>query len=344
MSWKRFLKAPGKDSHSFPSYKILEQNLKTGVIDSFYFFTGPEDYLKDQFISRIRKHLQIPPGSINDIVLYPDSPNITEIFSELETQSFFSDNKLIVMRNAESLPSTMLSQLKDVLQRETLEAYVIFTSRSLPYRSSAKQIEKILSRTYHFEVPKKDFRSFLEVFLKNFQKRMTPRAQAMVLELYTSLYDLHHNIEKLALAVEDRELIEEKDLDVLTTCSHTISSYVFLDKLGRRDTASALGLLRDLMARGETFYSLIGLMRSQFITFLKADQMLKNEVPASDVCQGLGIYPFKRDLFLEQLKKFSQKKLVKNIKILSNFDYLSKSSSLDPEHLMEMLVIELCTD
>lgn len=152
---------PGKSKQSYLSYKVLEKNLKSGVIESFYFFVGSENFLKDHFISHIKNKLHIPPGSINSIVLYPDSPKITDIFYELETQSFFSENKLVIVKNADHLSSSILSQIKDILIRETLEAYVIFLSSKLPFRSNMKNMEKIISHTYSFEVSKNEYRTYL---------------------------------------------------------------------------------------------------------------------------------------------------------------------------------------
>ena len=59
---------PGKSKQPFQSFKILEDNLKSGVIESFYFFVGTENFLKDHNISRLKKRLHIAPRSINDIV------------------------------------------------------------------------------------------------------------------------------------------------------------------------------------------------------------------------------------------------------------------------------------
>jgi DNA polymerase III delta subunit len=225
-----------------------------------------------------------------------------------------------------------------------MEAYVVFLGDKLPYRTNAKDAGKILEHTYSFEVSKREYRTFLTAFLKRFQKRMTPQAQSVVLEMYTNLYDLYNNIEKLSLSSEDKDVIDESDLDIVTTCSHNISSFNFIDELGNRNITGAMKILDELLSRGETFYSLIGLLRIQFLNLLKASQMLKKGESSSTVCQKLGIFPFKRGLFMQQIKNFSSRKLFQNIKILSHYDFISKSTSLSSDHLMQMLVIELCTD
>ncbi|MCK5706967.1 MAG: DNA polymerase III subunit delta [Candidatus Aureabacteria bacterium] len=335
---------PGKSKHKFPSYKSLEQNLKNGIFESFYFFIGSEDFLKDQILTKLRKLLQITPEGINNISLHHDAPNITDIFHELEMQSFFSENKLVVVKNADKLPNQILNQLKEILQRETLEAYIVFTSNSFPYRINTKGIDKIISRSYSFDVSKRDFRYFLHQFLKNVNKRMTDTAQDMILEMYTNLYDLHNNIEKLALVSDDREIIDENDLEIATTCSHDIHSFTFIDELAGRNITKTLRLLKELLSKGESFYSLIGLIRYHFINLLKAKQMLKKGTSKEKIFQDLWVAYFKRDLFMRQTQKFSLKKLFSNIQILSRFDHMSKTTSIIPEHLMQMLVIELCND
>jgi len=335
---------PGKTKQSFQSFKLLEENLKSGVIESFYFFVGTENFLKDQNISRLKKRLHIDPGSINNIVLYPDSPNIADIFQELETQSFFSENKLVTLKNADHLPSSILNQLKEILERDTFEAYIIFISEKFPFRMNTKNIEKIISRTYSFDIPRREFRSYLSLFLKKFGKRMTTSAQSIVLEMYSNLYDLYNNVEKLSHSSDDRDVIDESDLDIITTCAHNVTSFQFVDALASRNINRALEMLQDLLSKGDTFYSLIGLIRIQFLNLLKANQMQKKGMPSSTICQQLRIFPFKRDLFIRQTKNFTSKKLLQNIRTLSYFDYMSKNTSLSPEHLIQMLVIELCTE
>jgi DNA polymerase III subunit delta len=333
---------PGKNKDIFPSYSVLEKNLKNGVLETFYFFVGPERFLKNEIISRIRKQLNITPHGINDIVLYHDSPNIADVFGELETQSFFSEHKLVVIKNADKLSASMLGKLKEILQRETLEAYVIFVSENPPFRPQTKNIEKILGRTYSFVIDKKELRSYLKQFLKKFQKRMSTQAEETFLEMYTSLYDIHNNLEKLSLAVEDREIIEEKDLDICTSFSHDTNIFLLTDSIRGRNVPDAFRCIEELMLVDKDTAKLIGFIRTDMIKTLRAKLLLEKNEPAADICEEMRIPYFKRDLFLKQTKSLTVKKICQQVSSLSRFDYLSKTSSLSPEHLMQMLIVELC--
>ena len=323
-------------------YSELAQELKKGILKNNYIFIGNENFLKDHYRNLIKKTLHINTNQLSETIFYPDSTDLKNIFYEIETSSFFFSSKLIIIKYADKLSTSFLNNLKKYFLNEIKGNYLILDCLNFPWSTNSKDSIKLLEYSYDFSITKTEYSHYLDYFLKQNKKRATDSAKRIILNMYSNLYDMKNNIEKLSLYTDKRNLIDVEDLNILTTASQSISSFYFLDSLFEKNTSKALHTLKMLYRQGESIYSLVGLIRMQIIKFIKIKYALIKKKDINSLLTSINIPAYKKNDIIRQAKNFSIQELIKNLQMLSNFDYKVKTSALTPEHSMEMLVIEFC--
>ena len=95
----------------------LESNLKNGNLSSIYLLYGPETFLLESNLKKIKKIFGEAVNGINYIKI--DETNINEIIPNLETPAFGFEKKLIIAKNTGLLKKQ--GKKKNVLLEENIK-------------------------------------------------------------------------------------------------------------------------------------------------------------------------------------------------------------------------------
>jgi len=330
-----------KNKISFKNHSHLAKELKQNKINTYYIFIGEENFLKEQYKNIIKKRLNIT-DPINESIYYPDNKKYDDIFNELETISFFSQNKLIILKDFDKFSTTFTNEIKNYLYQNNGQHCIIIYSNKFPWNTNSKNIENLIKNTYDFTLKKTEYSQFLEHFLKKNQKRITNEARQIILDITTNLYDLKNNIEKISLNADEREIIDVKDLNVLTTSGQSVNTYYFIDSLFERNINTSLKISQKLLKQGENIFAIIGLIRTYLIKLIKIKYGLLKKENLNTLFIKSNIPIYKKQIVLKQLKNLTLQKLIKNLQILSLYDFKLKTSSISQEHILKMIIIEFC--
>lgn len=99
----------------------ISDNEKVSNLDSLYLFYGPEKYLIEEAVKKIKKSFEKLQKGINYIEISEN--NIIDIISNLETPPFGFDKKLIIVKNSGLFKKdTKLGNISS--NREKIEKYL----------------------------------------------------------------------------------------------------------------------------------------------------------------------------------------------------------------------------
>ncbi len=328
------------------NYQKFLLNLEGGRISPLYLFSGPEEFLKEEVLKKLRDSL-LPPGTVdlNYHLFYGKEDSGARIVEAASTFPFLSEKRLVVVKEGEKLgvadkkellryaqspsPFTCLVLLIDKIdRRESLSALLVKSGEEVSFKA----------------ISKKDILGWIMNRAGAEGKKITPQAAFELKErIGGNLRELTGHLTKLFLYAGDKKDIGVEEVRDLVGEGRETSHFDLTEAISERKKDRALKILRKIISEGGKAPEIIGLISWQMRRIAEAKSRISRGEAAMDVCQSLGIFPFFRKKFLSQVKKFSLPKLRENFYFLLESDRQFKSGRLTPDLILELLVIKLCT-
>ncbi|HEY1389485.1 MAG TPA: DNA polymerase III subunit delta [Ktedonobacterales bacterium] len=173
------------------------------------------------------------------------------------------------------------------------------------------------------------------------QRRITPEAARMLVEsLGDDLRMLASEIDKLGTYVGEGGEIGADDVRALTPVARQSKVFDLTDALARRDTSTALALLHELLAKGESPLGIVALTAYQTRSLMQVKLLSDRGVPAHQIASAAGIAPFVVEKSLRLARRFTFAQLEAAHRTLLEIDTALKRSRMTPELALDLLVLE----
>jgi DNA polymerase-3 subunit delta len=173
------------------------------------------------------------------------------------------------------------------------------------------------------------------------KRRVTPEAARMLVEsLGDNLRMLAGEIDKLGTYVGEGREIGAEDVRALTPIARQSKVFDLTDALGRRDTATALALLHELLAQGESPLGIVALTAFQTRALMQVRLLSDRGMPAHQIAATAGLAPFVVDKSLRLARRFTFAELETAHRTLLEIDTALKRSRMTPELALDLLVLE----
>src|ERR1043166_1645322 len=181
--------------------KDLEQSLKQGQIEPFYFLYGPETYLRDQAVREIvdtalRGTLL---REFNDSSFNLFSDDVRDAIAAAEQLPMMSERRVVSLRNFARLREADEELLLAYLDRPVETTVMIFVGDDIDKRT--KFGKRLMSgAAYEFApVMPKDPPAWIKAHLKTLDTEIDPEAGRRLVEVVASdLLTLRNELNKLA--------------------------------------------------------------------------------------------------------------------------------------------------
>jgi DNA polymerase-3 subunit delta len=158
----------------------------------------------------------------------------------------------------------------------------------------------------------------------------------------TDLKALAGEVEKAALYVGDRKNISLEDVEVLAGDLKAQNVFQLGEAVGRRDSGEAIRILNKLTTvRGKELF-ILNMLARHFRRLAMAMELLDAGLDRAEVGKQMGINPYFREKFFQQLKSYSGKELQNVFLHILNCDRTIKSSKLSPRLALEMMLLRIC--
>ena len=171
--------------------------------------------------------------------------------------------------------------------------------------------------------------------------RIAPEAARTLVEsLGDDLRMLAGEIDKLGTYVGAGAEIRLEDVEALTPVSRQARVFDLTDALARRDTATALRLLHELLANGESPLGIVALTAFQTRALMQVKLLTERGMGAYQIASTAGLAPFVVEKSAPLARHFSFAQLEAAHRSLLEIDIALKRSRMTPELALDLLVLE----
>lgn len=329
-----------------------------------YFIHGEETFLARQFIDELRQSISEDARDFNLTRFDLDSYGWDEIIDHARTLPFLFSSRRFVVVEGEKMKYEMVS----LLDKKLLEQYfssppghtvlLIIIEGRLRKNSSFYRFFSSLPRT---TVSMKELKPLKGKYLENwvhhqlsfFGKRMTSEARSRLLELAgPGLGIIQKEIEKVAIFVGDKKLIEADDINKVTGWMKSYDQWELEKCLMEADFEKCVrvgnSLLVEGMEPGSLIQALVRVFRDIYYAKLLEKEGKKNrkeifkELRPQIKEQFYKLYREKFSSFFHLVDNLTFKQIEEMFSSLRQKDYLMKSSALSSQILLEDFFYGYC--
>ncbi|EKD28943.1 MAG: hypothetical protein ACD_79C00147G0005 [uncultured bacterium] len=329
--------------------EFLSSRVKNKQLKPVTLFIGAETYWKQIIIERLKKaFLEESSAQMNFISFDAKSNTVSEVLEEANAFGFFQSKKIILFNSIDELDSEEMKPILSYIESPNTESYLILNAVKPDNRLALLKNKDIKEETVEFEIrSEKDIKDFIDFKLIQLGNlKLDKKLESYLLSVFSSdLGLLAQNLDKIAAYNNFTSplRLSENDMEhLITSPEQESNSFKFIDAITSRDFGKAFTLYKNLSGENNNVHGLIGLLRWNFQSILKASFLLKNNVSKEEICSQCKIPPFKRNFFFKTLETLKDKELQNIYTLIANCDYSLKSSNISPEHFFESLIFNIC--
>lgn len=253
----------------------------------FYIFDGEDAFSQGEQIASLMSTMgDATTRDLNTVVLDGRTTTLNEIRHHCDTLPFLSDRRLVLVRGllarlaqkGSRTDSQFLLDLVDYLPTMPDTARLFF----LEYKTLSKRhpVLKLASSSEMghvktFEVPKgSELARWVRAQVKQSEAEIEPQAvQALCTYVGGDLYQLYHEIEKLAAYTDGQRAITVQDVQLLTPHARQASIFDMVDALGQRNGRTASRIYHTLLDAGEHPLALMAMITRQFRLLIQVKEL-----------------------------------------------------------------------
>lgn len=319
------------------------------------FLTGPDEYRSHERWAQLRQAFRdkYDPDGLNTVELDPNS-KVEDIRNALITGGLFGGRRFVAINHLEQMTADGLQHLNTILQPvlKSNDCIVVLreirpaaTKRGSRARVAKRKNPGVLlggAKTEHFDALTPAQKTSLVVKIISDQGSKISREAAIRLSAYCEedTWRLAQESKKLALFAAGR-LVTVEDVDHLVSAPARSDIFGLTDAVGLGQTGKALTLLTQELAAGTHPLALISTLAYHIELLYRVQGALhQGEKTAASIATRLKIHPYVAQKAIVQARRFQDGQLREWHHHLVDIDREAKSSALDPETLLDLLIIK----
>lgn len=268
---------------------------------------------------------------------------LSNALEDLDTYGLFSEKKVIVISNIESL--TTDGNEKDIEHffkyfKDSLDTIlVIVTAKKL---NNTKKITKELKKNLEYISLTANALDFTKKELQGYTLE-NGVVRALVSYTLEDIGRIHQECEKLKLYRIDTTKISLQDVEELVIKKLGDSrdlTFDFVRVLASKDKKGALDKYHELEEYSIDAIPLIGLLASQFLIMYQVKILEKRTNLNQEIADILGEKPYRIQKTRELTRYYSEQELRTILRKLADMDLKIKSSDVDGNFLIELFILE----
>lgn len=324
----------------------LQQRLENHPPALVYLLMGEETFLVHEAVQLLKSKC-LDPGTrdFNCDVFDAGEAAASTVKDAAEMLPMMSPRRLVVFRGVDSLKDKDWEALFPILDRPVDTTVFVVTCESLDKRKKAfKKLSEAaviveLKRPYDSQVL--DWIDYLA--FRQGLKVTREAAQLLKQFIGTNLTELHNELGKLQDYLGERKQIEAQD--VLQVVSQTRVDRIFdlTDAIGRRDRATALHSLANLLEHGQSEVGVLAMITRHFRILSQLKDGQREGLQGMRLSTKAGIPQFLLTQYLEQIRHWDETKIEKTFTVLQDTDRALKSSSVPSHVWLENFVLKTCS-
>ena len=302
-------------------------------IDKIYFLSGDDYFLQRFFIKNLNKKFNIEqsPRQFN----FEEDQDIKIFLEEISAISLFSKKDIFIIRNLSRISKNSKDEILGYLNNPKDDLIIIFISNDFYsknkfFHSISSKVKTIDTRT---PFPNK-IREWIKYYLKINKINIDYGfLDEIIYSNNDEIATILGEIEKIYLANGCGKITYDRTDNILKT-GKNVRPWHLLDSIGKKDCKMSIEYIESLQFGGYTIIPLIINSYNLFNAILTYKQTSKlssyglNKIISSNISRYANNY---------------EKDEIMNIIVeLKNIDVLIKSTSLNHQNLISILIIKIC--
>lgn len=332
-------------------FSDLQKNIVQGKISPVYFFTGEENFLKEEALGILKKHFFSDASSLqfNYNLYYAAESDAEKILDTALTLPFLSPRRLIVIKEAEKLKCYQQENLVNYLANPAGSACLVFMAEKMETKNKYLKLIQEAAEIVQFwpMYPRQVPSWIMQRVIGHGKKRISLAAAEYLQEIAgNNLWDLHQEVEKLLLYTDEQKEITIDDVAAVSGHIRCHNIFEYLRLLNKKDRLGALKVLVSLCAQGEQPIMILTQIYRRYQKMLIAKKYFFDKQPAQSVSQAmrsLGISSFFEPDFPDHLQNFSEQQLKGSLGLILEADREIKTGRKTGRLALEVLSYKLCS-
>ncbi|MCE5097506.1 DNA polymerase III subunit delta [Staphylococcus devriesei] len=279
--------------------------------------------------------------------------NISSIIEEALTLPFISEKKAIVVKNSfmftgekvskEITPNT--DQVIEFLEKydgNNLLIFEIYQSK-LDERKKLTKTLKNTSKLYKVEqMSEQEMKSWTQNKLHENYKDIKQDALNLFIELTGINFNvISQELDKIILFLGDRTTINKNDVSLIINRSLEQNVFLLTEYIQKGDKNKAIQLVKDLIIMKEEPIKLLALITSNYRLYYQCKILSRKGYSGQQISKTINVHPYRVKLALGQVKHYQLNELLNIINHCAETDYKLKSSYIDKQLILELLILAL---
>jgi DNA polymerase-3 subunit delta len=324
-----------------------------------YLITGEDCYLTDKVLFSIKEIVKRTMPAYEQITLYGDELKVSELSEYLDSYSLFSDNRVIVIRNADRFgeedktrknvdkQKKILELIADYLQNPEASQVLVIIADSIDARLTGwKRIKESCQAIECAPIKYAgEMKSWLEGILREHKKTMQPIAKDLFLsKVELDFCTAENEIEKLFIFVGENTNITERDVKTTlpTTRAGTIGDFYKI--MGNRQSKEALLKINEMLSSDWLPLQILSNVTKFFLTIWKIQALKNKHISPSEITSTHlnDIFASYRNDYMAYSAKYKYSEIPKIFETILQTDTQLKLSMAEPDILLSICMINIC--
>jgi DNA polymerase III subunit delta len=320
---------------------------KKAKAQPYYVLSGDEDFLKRQVLEVLQPLILEEADPEYSVTTYTgeDAPYST-VRNELDSVSFFSRRRLVIVDRADDFVSEYRPQLEAYVAAPSEVGVLILDVKSFPGNTKLAKLVPSESHIVCKGPPEFRLPMWCQQWCQSRYGKKIPSNAAQMLVQYagSSMGVLDQELHKLSDFVGGRSSIEAKDVDELVGRSRGAVIFKMFDAIGEGKPVEALKILEICLEQDEAM-KILGGISYQLRKLAKVNRLVAQGTPLDDAIARSGIPPFNKDSARRQVRHLGRGRLEKVFDWLIDLDGGLKGGNPLPDRLqLERLVVRLAKE
>lgn len=314
-----------------------------------YMVLAKDDFIRNMAYEKLINQLssiQNDPFSL--CVFDEEKLEIDRVLQELNTLSFFSEKRLVVIHHAENLIKAATEKLLAYYENPSPSSYLILTAPSISGATNFYKKSELIGVI--LEIPEekpwekeKSLKIWIDQKVATYGKQMDASANQLLLkQIGTDQAILNQEIEKLISYVGEKKLISSQDVYAVCISLNVENIWQLGEAIFRCDPTTALRIALALLQEGTPLLILLRQIRSQFQTDFQVCTLLAQGGTGSEITKQFAYMKGQiLDRHIQLAQNYGMKRFCKGMILIDETELAAKNGAGDHSYLMERLLIKL---
>lgn len=312
-----------------------------------YMLVGDEDYLKKDWLSRLRQKKQQQAGQCELVVFDKERgvPDSATVFDELRTPWLFGGTKIVYVDPADEFVLKAAAPLLSYLRSPSPAGCLVLSLSNPPSDRQLAHVVKKMNGMVELTMPKRgDLVAWILDRVKDYGARLDSAAAALLAERIGERPGVLDNVlQRIIQQVGSDKPIRVADIEQQVPAEREHALYEISAAVAAANTATALQALHSLLLRetpAEVYRVLLTYLATYVSKMRAVRELLDKGYSRQDVQTTLGTPG--AYFLVKEAAMFSNEDIDRMIEMVASCDHRLKTTGASEEVALEWLLVAMC--